>query len=66
MGLKTIPSVIQLPGGIRLEALQLKVTEYADDGVTPKMFELMPKGSTVGKHGYVVYGSREQFAFIKK
>lgn len=66
MGLKTIPSTIQLPGGVKLEALQLKVTEYADDGFTPKTFELLPPGSKIEKHGYVVYGSRAQFAYIKK
>lgn len=65
MGLKQIPSVVQLPGGIRLEALQFKVREYAEDG-TPKLFELMPKGTKVDKDGFVMFGSREQFAYIKR
>lgn len=65
MGLKAIPSVVQLPGGIRLEALQFKVREYDESG-QPKLFELMPKGTKVDKDGFVMFGDRSQFAYIKR
>ena len=43
MGLKAIPSVVQLPGGYVLKGLAFKVVGYYDDGA-PKLFELLPKG----------------------
>ncbi len=36
-----IPSVVQLPGGVRLNAVPFKIVEYNEDG-TPKLFELLP------------------------
>jgi hypothetical protein len=42
-GLKSIPSVVQLPGGIQLQGLPFKIVEYNPDG-TPKLFELLPSG----------------------
>ena len=38
-GPKTIPSQLQLPGGILLKALPFKIVAYHDDG-SPKLFEL--------------------------
>jgi hypothetical protein len=43
-GPKTIPSVVQLPGGITLKGLPFKILTYNDDG-SPKTFELQPRGS---------------------
>jgi hypothetical protein len=42
-GPKTIPSQLQLPGGITLKAMPFKIVEYNDDG-TPRLFELQPAG----------------------
>ena len=44
-GLKSIPSVVQLPGGIRLTGVMFRITSYDDDGC-PKTFEVMPPGAT--------------------
>jgi hypothetical protein len=41
-----IPSVVQLPGGVRLEALPFRVIEHNADG-SPRIFELMPPGTQV-------------------
>lgn len=43
MGLKSVPSVVQLPGGIKLNAIQFKVTEYDEHGVA-KVFAICPPG----------------------
>ncbi len=42
-GPKAIPTKIQLPGGIPLNAMPFKIVEYTDDG-RPKLFELQPDG----------------------
>jgi hypothetical protein len=41
--LKTIPSVVQLPGGVKLKGLPFKIVEYHPDG-RPKTFELLEPG----------------------
>ena len=41
-GLKSIPSVVQLPGGVVLKGLPFKILTYNDDG-SPKTFELLPR-----------------------
>jgi len=43
MGLKSIPKVVQLPGGIRLNAVPFKVIECDADG-RPLKFEILPPG----------------------
>lgn len=43
-GLKSIPSQVQLPGGVVLKGMPFKVVEYNPDG-TPKLFELLPAGA---------------------
>ena len=40
-GPKSIPSQVQLPGGITLKGMPFKVVEYNPDG-SPKLFELQP------------------------
>ena len=42
-GPKSIPSQIQLPGGLVLKGMPFKVVEYNPDG-SPKLFELQPAG----------------------
>jgi hypothetical protein len=43
-GPKSIPSQVQLPGGITLKGVPFKIVEYNPDG-TPKLFELLPLGA---------------------
>lgn len=43
-GPKTIPSQVQLPGGVILKALPFKIVEYDPDGA-PRLFELQPAGA---------------------
>jgi len=40
-GPKSIPSQVQLPGGIVLKSIPFRIVEYHADG-TPKLFELQP------------------------
>lgn len=40
-GPKTIPTQVQLPGGILLKGMPFKIVEYHPNG-TPKLFELLP------------------------
>jgi hypothetical protein len=42
-GPKSIPSQVQLPGGVVLKGLPFKIVEYNADG-SPRMFELQPPG----------------------
>jgi hypothetical protein len=42
-GLKSVPSQVQLPGGIVLKGMPFKIVAYNADG-TPKTFELQPPG----------------------
>ena len=43
-GPKSIPTQLQLPGGVVLKAMPFRVVEFNDDG-TPKLFELQPEGA---------------------
>jgi hypothetical protein len=43
-GPKTIPSQLQVAGGVVLKALPFKIVAYHDDG-TPKLFELQAAGT---------------------
>ena len=42
-GPKSIPTQVQLPGGIVLKGMPFKIVAYNPDG-TPKLFELQPPG----------------------
>ena len=42
-GPKSIPSQVQLPGGIVLKGMPFKIVAYNPDG-SPKLFELQPPG----------------------
>ena len=42
-GLSTIPSQVQLPGGIVLKAMPFMIVAYNDDG-SPQLFRLAPPG----------------------
>jgi len=39
--LKSIPSVVQLPGGVTLKGVPFKIVEYYPDG-RPKLFAIHP------------------------
>jgi hypothetical protein len=43
-GPKTIPTQVQLPGGVLLKGMPFKIVAYNDDG-SPKLFELQPAGA---------------------
>lgn len=43
-GPKSIPSQLQLPGGLVLKGMPFKIVEYHPDG-SPKLFELQPANS---------------------
>lgn len=43
MALKSVPSQVQLPGGIVLKGLAFKIVAYNENG-SPKLFELLPRG----------------------
>lgn len=59
-GLKSIPSQIQLPGGIVLKGMPFKIIEYHPDG-TPKLFELQPPGPhDIKADGACVMFAREE------
>jgi len=45
-GLKSIPSVVQLPGGIVLKGLPFKILDYNADG-SPKTFELLANSAAL-------------------
>ena len=42
-GPKSIPSQLQLPGGVVLKAMPFKIVDYNPDG-SPRLFELQPPG----------------------
>jgi hypothetical protein len=45
-GLKSIPSVVQLPGGVQLRSIPFKIIERFPNG-TPKTFQIEPQGQPV-------------------
>jgi hypothetical protein len=47
--LKHPPSIVQLPGGIRLSAVDFKV-EGRDEQGRPVLFRLLPEGSTIERN----------------
>ncbi len=51
-----IPSVVQLPGGIRLTGVPFRIVAYNDDG-SPKTFEIMPKN--VAKSDCVLFADEK-------
>lgn len=42
--LKSVPSVIQLPGGVKLSGVKFRITER-DEAGCPKTFEILPPGA---------------------
>jgi len=60
-GPKSIPSQVQLPGGITLKGMPFKIVEYNPDG-TPKLFELQPHGGPfdIKTDGACVLFAREE------
>ena len=45
--LKAVPSVVQLPGGIKLQAIPFKVIKR-DEAGRPIVFQIMPAGTPLG------------------
>lgn len=43
--LNSRPAVVQLPGGIRLNAVPFRIVGYSDQNGSPMLFELLPPGS---------------------
>ena len=60
-GPKSIPSQVQLPGGIVLKGLPFKIVEYNPDG-SPRLFELQPPGPgfDIKEDGTCVLFAREE------
>lgn len=44
--LKSVPGVVQLPGGVRLTMVPFRVVEYSADG-SPRLFEILPPGTEI-------------------
>ena len=61
-GPKSIPSQVQLPGGIVLKGIPFKIVAYNPDG-TPKLFELQPPspGFDIKADGACVLFAREDW-----
>jgi hypothetical protein len=60
-GLKSIPTQVQLPGGLTLKGLPFKIVAYNDDG-SPRLFELQPVGAAfdIKAEGSCVLFAREE------
>lgn len=59
-GPKSIPSQVQLPGGVVLKGMPFRIVEYHPDG-SPKLFELQPEGPfDVTEDGTCVLFAREE------
>lgn len=52
-----VPSVVQLPGGMKLQAIPFKIIEYHDDG-SPKTFEILP--ASVDKAEFWLFADENQ------
>lgn len=49
--MKKPPQVVQLPGGIRLNAVPFRIVDYHEDG-SPKTFEIQPTGTATDCYLY--------------
>lgn len=60
-GPRSVPSQVQLPGGILLKGLPFKIVEYHPDG-SPRLFELLPAGDPfdLAEDGTCVLFAREE------
>ena len=56
--MKKIPSVVQLPGGVRLKAIPFIVVRYDDEG-RPMTFERAPMGTPITKGVYALFAHEE-------
>jgi hypothetical protein len=58
-GLQSRPSVVQLPGGIRLDGMRFKLVERDEQG-RPKMFEVLPpEDKTPDEEVWILYAHEE-------
>jgi hypothetical protein len=60
-GPRSIPSQVQLPGGVVLKGMPFKIVEYHPDG-SPRLFELQPPGAPfdIKEDGTCVLFAREE------
>jgi hypothetical protein len=60
-GPRSIPSQVQLPGGVVLKGLPFRIVEYNADG-SPRLFELQPAGAPfdIAEDGTCVLFAREE------
>lgn len=60
-GPRSIPSQVQLPGGVVLKGMPFKIVEYHPDG-SPRLFELQPAGGSfdITENGTCVLFAREE------
>lgn len=64
--LKAIPSVVQLPGGIRLSGVKFRVTKRDEDG-RPIVFEILQRNSSeTGPDIWTLFASEEMIRAPRK
>lgn len=64
--MKKIPSFVQLPGGIRLNAVPFRIVEFHDDG-SPKLFELLPQGSELrGDNVWALFAAEDHLRAVRR
>lgn len=53
-----IPSVVQLPGGIKLNGVAFRVVERHANG-SPRLFEIMPPGEPMPSDGWTLFADED-------
>lgn len=56
--LSAIPSVVNLPHGIRLNSIPFRITSW-DDAGRPKTFEILEAGTELGPDDCALFASEE-------
>lgn len=57
--MKSIPSCVQLPGGIKLTGVRFKAVEFNDDG-SRKLFEIQPPDAPPMADGWVLFANEDE------
>jgi hypothetical protein len=63
--LKSIPSVVQLPGGVRLNAIPFRIASWHEDG-SPHTFELMPPGTPITVGLWALFADETALRALRK
>lgn len=63
MGLKTIPTVVQLPGGVKLQAMPFKIIGHDPETGMPTTFERLPAGT---QGDFYFFASEDQLRLKRK